>query len=166
MRQALVVSVVLSCTAAACGTPSNEAVDTPTAPCELSEADVAGIHEMRQTDIANVRVGNWDAVLSLFADDIWVMPPNEPDVRGKQSLRAFMATYPPLPDYSTTYDEVAGCGNLAYVKGSYQFTIAPDGAEPVTDSGRFLYILRRQPSGGWLIARDIINSDRPLSPGP
>jgi ketosteroid isomerase-like protein len=166
VRQAFLVPVALLCTAVACSRPSNEVVDTAVAPCELSEADIASIQVMRQTDVENVRIGNWDAVASLFADDIWLMPPNAPDVRGKESLRAFMATYPALPDYSITYDEIAGCGTLAYVKGSYQFTLAVDGLDPVTDTGRFLYILRRQPNGSWLIARDMTNSDRPLPPGP
>ena len=165
MRHALVVPAVLLCSATACGTASDEVANPVMVPCELSEADIATIRAMPQVDIENVRVGNWDAVASLFADDILLMPPNGPDVRGKASLRAFMATYPALPDYSVTYDEIAGCGTQAYVKGSYRFTLAADGVESVTDTGRFLYILRRQTNGTWLITRDMNNSDRPLPPG-
>jgi ketosteroid isomerase-like protein len=58
-------------------------------------------------------------------------------------------------------DEVEGYGDVAYVIGRYAMTLEPEGAsEPVDDEGKYIEIRRKQPDGGWLMSRDIFNSDR------
>lgn len=47
---------------------------------------------------------------------------------------------------------------------SYSITIAIEGqAQPVTDTGKCVAVVRKQPDGAWRLAALIWNSDRPLT---
>ena len=48
-------------------------------------------------------------------------------------------------------------GELAVRYGRLLVTYAPTGETPVTDSGNFMHVWRRQADGTWRLARDISN---------
>ncbi len=52
-------------------------------------------------------------------------------------------------------------GDLAVEVGRYALQIAPDGADPVTDNGKYVVVHTRRPAGGWRWNLDIFNSDTP-----
>ena len=59
-------------------------------------------------------------------------------------------------------DEVGGSGDVAYVRGHYAITVTPPGAtRPVSDTGKYVTVSRRQPDGTWPILADMFNSDKP-----
>jgi ketosteroid isomerase-like protein len=102
---------------------------------------------------------------ALFLDDAVVNPPNEPAVKGRAAIRAWLEKFPPITEFKLNNEKVEGRKDLAYVLGTYTMTIVPPGAPgPVKDSGKFVTVLRRQPDGGWLAAVDMFSSDLPGPP--
>ena len=71
-------------------------------------------------------------------------------------------------DYKTRRLKVDGRDDLAFVLGPLAMTFVPPGAPgPISDSGKYVEVWRKQPDGKWLIAVDISNSDlAPTPPSP
>ncbi|NIM47978.1 MAG: hypothetical protein GTO22_01735 [Gemmatimonadales bacterium] len=67
-----------------------------------------------------------------------------------------------MTEFTITLVETGGGGDVAYARGTYLLTIAVEGAEPTTDTGKYIEIRRKQPDGSWPIAIDMFNSDLPL----
>ena len=68
-------------------------------------------------------------------------------------------------DYQPRRDavEIVGKGDLAFARGTYSFTIVPEGATPITDRGNYVEIWRKGADGVWRISRDIFNSELPIA---
>jgi uncharacterized protein (TIGR02246 family) len=130
----------------------------------LSAADTARINESTQTFVKSALAKNWATVAGLYADDAVVNPPNEPAVKGRAAIQAWLERFPPLTELKFTNLKVEGREDLAYVHGTYAMTIAPPGASPQKDSGKYVEVRRRQPDGRWLIVVDIYNSDLQAAP--
>jgi uncharacterized protein (TIGR02246 family) len=108
------------------------------------------------------RAKAWDRVSELYTEDGYLMPPNQPPVRGRAEIRAFLQAFPPVSAFALSADQVDGRGDLAFVRGSYRMTLTPPGASgPVQDEGKYLEIRRRGTDGRWRIAVDIFNSNKP-----
>lgn len=134
-------------------------------PGALSEADLASIREVSDEFSRSVVASDWAAVGRLYTQDAVLMPPGAPSVRGRPDAVAALATLPKATEMNLTLEAIDGRGDLAFVRGSYQMTVAVPGAsEPVKDKGKFVEVRRKQPDGRWLIAVDIFNSDYPASP--
>ncbi len=130
------------------------------APPSLSDADKAAIHAVTDSFVANAKVRRDSAVALLFTENGSFMPPNGPIVEGRAAIRAWLENFPPMSEFTATDVELDGRGDLAYVRGTYELTIAGASGRPgAPDRGKYLEILRRQPDGTWLIVVDIFNSD-------
>jgi uncharacterized protein (TIGR02246 family) len=128
----------------------------------LSEADVRKIDEATQTAVKAALAKDFATWATLFLDDAVVNPPNEPAVKGRAAIRAWLEKFPPITEFKLNNEKVEGREDLAYVLGTYTMTIVPPGAPgPVKDSGKFVTVLRRQPDGRWLAAVDMFSSDLP-----
>jgi uncharacterized protein (TIGR02246 family) len=133
----------------------------------LSEADIKQIDELTQTAMNAAVAKDFATWSSLFHDDAIVNPPNEPAVKGRAAIRAWLEKLPPITEFKLNNDKVEGREDLAYVLGSYTMTITPPGAPgAVKDSGKFVTILRRQTDGKWLCVVDMFSSDFPPVPPP
>jgi uncharacterized protein (TIGR02246 family) len=133
----------------------------------LSEADVRMIDELTQTAMNAAIAKDFATWASVFADDAIVNPPNEPAVKGRAAIRAWLEKLPPITEFKLKNDKVEGRDDLAFILGSYTITLTPPGARgPVTDTGKFVTILRRQADGKWLGVVDMFSSDLPAVPPP
>ncbi|HMG19264.1 MAG TPA: nuclear transport factor 2 family protein [Gemmatimonadales bacterium] len=133
------------------------------APPPLAEADKTAIRAVGDSFTVFFRTDRDSAIAALYTDNAVAMPPNAGVVEGRAAIRAFFEGYPAMPDFTGTPIDIDGRGDLAYVRGTYAFTIpAASGRPAVADHGKFLEIRRRQTDGKWLIAVDIFNSDLPL----
>jgi ketosteroid isomerase-like protein len=96
---------------------------------------------------------------AFFADDVILMAPDQPMIRGK---KAFEDVYRSRMNESTggTHSnellEYGVEGDLAYQVGTY----AISGASPA-EQGKFVNVLKRQADGTWKVAVSIFNSDTP-----
>jgi ketosteroid isomerase-like protein len=132
----------------------------------LSEADIAALHRLDTVYADAILTEDADAIAALYAEDAVEMPPNAPANVGREAIRAWYATqvFPAADydDFSITPGEIDGVNGLAFNRGSYAFTTAPPGStEPVTATGKYLVIARRQADGSWLWTADIWNADAP-----
>jgi uncharacterized protein (TIGR02246 family) len=128
----------------------------------LSAADIKKIDDVTQTAVNAALARDFATWASLFLDDAVIYPPNEPAVKGRVAIRAWLEKFPPITEFKLNHEKVEGREDLAYVLGTYTMTITPPGAPgPVKDSGKFVTIVRRQPDGRWLGAVDMFSSDLP-----
>jgi ketosteroid isomerase-like protein len=111
-------------------------------------------------------------VLAYVADDVLMMPPGEPPVRGKEAMRAWYAAF--LSQYQTSdlvlsnREVILGAG-WATELGAYEWHLTPvTGGAPMVDHGHYMQVWTRLPSGEWRFAREIWNSSviLPAPSGP
>lgn len=131
----------------------------------LSEQDIEEIRAVIERDAEAARRADWEAVTHMFTADAIRFPPHQPPVRGRDAIRAWLETTPPIQQFSVTADEIVGCSDLAFVRGAYVLTVAPEaGGSPQTDRGYYMGLLRKQADGSWLWVTDMICSELPLPP--
>ena len=133
-----------------------------TEPAALSEADRAAIEATSKAFVEGVNAKDWAAVAATYTEDAALMPPNGPSVEGRADIQAFVEAFPPISDFNFEIIEVEGQGDMAYVRGTYTMTITPEGGDPITDTGKYIEIRKKQADGSWLLYLDIFNSDLPL----
>ena len=128
----------------------------------LSTDEIAAIEDVQQRFVAGLLARDFDALVGLYTEDAVFMPPNQPAVRGRAALKTWMAAFPQVTACTLNTERIDGRADLAYVRGSFEMTLRPEGApEAVTSHGKFVEIRRRQPNGEWLLEADIFNSDHP-----
>jgi ketosteroid isomerase-like protein len=133
----------------------------------FSQADVRKIDETNDTAMKAAVAGDFGTWAALFLDDSVLYPPNEPAVKGRGAIRAWLERLPPITEFKLANEKVEGRDDLAYARGTYTMTLAPPGAPgPVKDAGKFVTVLRRQPDGRWLAAVDMFSSDLPAAQPP
>ena len=120
----------------------------------LSDEDVAAIKTTLDSLDQAVLAGGTEAILEFYTEDtigIW----EGAFLKGREALKEVFSkvTYTAL---NHTLEEIDGRDDLAFVWGTISLTMAVEGApEPVQGTAKFLYILRKQEDGSWLIARTI-----------
>jgi uncharacterized protein (TIGR02246 family) len=134
----------------------------PPGPAALSEADKAGIEANDQAWQEAVRSNDGAGAAALYAEGAVFMPPNEPAVEGRGNIQAWFEALPPVTAVDVKTAEIDGLGDLAFTRGTYSMTISPEGMDPITDSGKYLAISRKQADGSWLLSRDIFNSNQAM----
>jgi len=128
------------------------------------EAEALRIEEIDRAWIAAFNAGDVDAVVSLYTDDVVVMPPGEPSLRGRDAVRRWMAAFfeRHTARQGLVNDEVVVAGEWAWMRGHFDLAVtARDGSGERRHRGKHLVIWRRQEDGGWRAARDIWNLDAP-----
>ena len=100
----------------------------------------------------------------MYAEDIVVLPPNGPTVEGRAASRAACeAGETTIQDFTLTSLDIDGYGDLAFDRGTWSQTIVAEGMEePLTLTGKYVAIARKQADGSWLLTVDMWNSDAPL----
>jgi ketosteroid isomerase-like protein len=102
-------------------------------------------------------------VALLHTENAVVMPPNHPAVKGREDIQKFIEAdiQAGLRDLSLTTLTLDAADGVASEMGQYSLNIEIDGSESKPDSGKYVVVWKRQPSGVWLIDIDIWNSDLP-----
>lgn len=127
----------------------------------LSAEDSTALRQLAERDAAWVRARDWTTLVALYEDDAVRMPPNGPALSGRAANRAWLEQFPPITAFDFRLVDFDGQGGLAYMHGAWTVTVAPPGAQPVTDSGKILIVLRKQADGSWLRVADAWNSNLP-----
>lgn len=106
-----------------------------------------------------------DKTVSYYADDAIVLPPNAPVATTKEAIKSVwkgMITNPGFAGgWTATRVEVAQSGDLAYLSGTYDFTLNDAKGKPVKDRGKYVEVWKKQGDGKWKTVADIWNSDPP-----
>ena len=152
-------AVPLALAIAACQLP------VPEGPPDLSPEDVAAIDALPAQFTEAVLTGAWADLAALYTEDAVRMPPNQTAVEGRAAIQAALEQQAEVvTELTITPLVTAGLGDLAYQKGTYSAIMTVEGSpEPISDTGKYLFIARKQPDGSWLMTEDIWNSDLPLA---
>ena len=117
--------------------------------------------------IAMFNDGKVESLLATMTDDAVIMPPNEPKISGKEAIGTWTKSFlAPFKNHHLicSLEEVQVADNWAFILGQYRLALTPKaGGELIYKMGKFIDILEQQPNGDWKIAREIFNSDKPLS---
>ena len=154
-----IVAVVLLCALTACSSQGQ----APTASANNPEADRAALNKLRADFATAFSSGNAEAVAEIYATDATLMPPGEPAVNGRASIREyFKAGFQQLTMTATlASQEFALVGpDWAFDRGTYTITTTPkSGGSSTTEEYKYITLLHRE-QDGWRAKRDIYNSNK------
>jgi ketosteroid isomerase-like protein len=140
----------------AAGCNQQAPVDTKAAEQAVRDTDARWSKAAAAHDVAGV--------LSFYADDAIVLPPNEPTITNKQANHdEWTALLAAGVDLSWKADrvEAASSGDLVYETGTYALQMKDAKGNPVADKGKILQVWKRQTDGSWKAAADMYSSDLP-----
>jgi uncharacterized protein (TIGR02246 family) len=125
------------------------------------DADLTAIDRVREQHVAALNAGDAGAWVAEFADDGVQMPPNAPANIGKAAIAAwsqgFLSHF--RVQFALDVDEVRILDEWAFERGDYAIALDPGaGGPPLKDTGKYITLYKREPSGTWRMARDIWNS--------
>jgi ketosteroid isomerase-like protein len=103
--------------------------------------------------------GDVEGLVSLYAPDCRLMPPNGPMMEGHDAVRTMFGAMidAGLKGELKTVESMV-LGDSGYKVGTFK-VLLPDGS--VMDQGKFMEVWKKTDSG-WLMSNDIWNSDMPL----
>jgi uncharacterized protein (TIGR02246 family) len=98
--------------------------------------------------------GDLETLLSLMADDvIFMVPGQEPFGKEAFAGRSKDMEHHQI-DATSDIKEIKVLDDWAWMRSHLQVTVTPPDGKPVRRSGYVLTILRKNPDGAWVIARD------------
>ena len=124
-------------------------------------ADSGAADAVRQTEqemLQDIKAKDAAKVISYYAPDAAVMFPGDKPTEGNAAIaRRYDAM---IADQSFSLDftnaKTSASGDLAYTRGTYRATFTAPGSElPITESGNYVTIFRKQSDGSWKIVEDI-----------
>lgn len=122
------------------------------------------IRELEESWFTSARVRDLDGMLAIYAPEPCELWPGQPALVGRTAIRDFYSQLlDDFPRFQQNFvmDEViiAESGDLAVVRGTYQFT--PDERRPDdVEIGKFVAVWIFH-SGDWRLHTNISNSDAP-----
>lgn len=108
-----------------------------------------------------------DAITAYWSDDAVVIPPGQPEIRGRAALRAYVAGSLKIPGFRIHWVSsdvhFSPDGRLAYMSGTNEVTVPGADGRPTTHRGRAITVWRRDADGLWRCVLDIWN-EPPAAP--
>ena len=106
-----------------------------------------------------------EKTVSFYSDDAIVLVPNSPLLKTKEQIRTLWTGMFSIPGFGggwkPTKIEIAKSGDLAYITGRYEIQEVDPSGKPLTDTGNYLEIWRKQSDGNWKCVVDTFTSDLP-----
>jgi len=134
-------------------------------PAPLSNADVAAVRQLGQSYAQAVLKSDAAAVAALYADSAVEMPSDMPARVGKAAIQAAYAAESGATAFTLVSHRTEGRGDLAYDRGTWSWTgRMPGQTAPVSETGKYLAIARRQADGSWRWTEVIWNADAAPTP--
>lgn len=133
------------------------------------QAEKAAVDKLRDDFVAAFNAGDAMKIGELYAEKAVMMPNEKPTVTGRAAIVDYnKATFEQasakisITPANTTFSKE---GDVAIDEGTYMINVLPKatGAQPITDEGRYLVILRKT-EGKWQVIDDIDN--RPIAATP
>lgn len=156
--QVLALTLALS----ACAPSAEETGDVEQDSVSATSAGARAAVEQLITDFdAATAAGDVDALMATYTDDPVALPPGAPAARGRAEVRDLWRGLLARGDVTT---ENVGrgtwvSGDLAGTWGTYTLTIRPEEGGTIEETGKFMFLARRQADGSWKSVANIWNSD-------
>ena len=134
------------------------AAESPQQPLD-STADELAINEIREQFVSNLNSGDADALMSLF-DQEGVVMGTRGGLSGDELRSSFQYYFEEFEsDLNFSSDEVRVAGDWAFDSGYYMDSmIEKSTGDTIQEVGGYVFVLKRQQNGSWLIAREIHSS--------
>jgi len=118
------------------------------------QSDEQAIRELVDTWLTASKKGDLATVLTLMSDDvIFMVPGKEPF--GKEAFAAMNKEMKDINlEATSNIQEIKVLGEWAWMRNFLRVQFTPPGGNSTTHSGYILTILRKNPNGKWVIARD------------
>ncbi len=145
----------------ACPAAEEEAAEDPAA-VEPSIGDERALNALVGDFMVAINRSDADAVAALYSSDAIRMPPDAPEVRGREAIRQnLQATFEAADiEVQVHVEETEFSGELASVRGTFALITTPkDGSASAEIQGNWMRLMRREPDGRWLVARELWNSE-------
>jgi len=131
----------------------------------MSDAAIEMFHAQTKAALS----GDLNAMMSLFAEDAVVMPPNDATLYGKAEILAWWEEYfryfRVASSVETENDQTVA-GDQLFDRRAVSVTIVPkEHGERIRDDVRSLTVWNRQADGSWKISHQIWNSTKPVGSG-
>ena len=113
-----------------------------------------------------IRSNDARTVASWWTDDAAYVHRSAPTIRGRVALESLLRSFfaaTPVTAVSEHTEEILVDGNVAIQMGTYSETTQAADSRAFTEEGRYVFVWRRQPQGGWKIARAMA-TDLPARP--
>jgi len=116
--------------------------------------DERAIRELVARWMAASQAGDTQTVLSLMTDDVVFMVPGREPFGKQEFAAASQAMTGARIEGRSDIRELQVLGDWAYLRSYLEVSVTPPGGNSVRRVGYTLTILRKQPDGRWLLARD------------
>ena len=124
--------------------------------------------QAHQRLVDGLKQGDASIILSAYADDVVMMPPNEPSILGKSETEEWLREYLEhfrIVDIAPSDRHVMLLGDCAVERWAYAVKIRPvSGDDMIRDEGRFLNVWERR-QGSWVMIQSMWNSVQPIGAG-
>jgi uncharacterized protein (TIGR02246 family) len=120
-------------------------------------SDEQAIRELMDKWLTATQVGDLQTILTLMSDDAIFLVPGQPPMHGKHAFADAFRSMIPMIRIEATHEnrEIQIHGDIAWCWSYLSLTITPrTGGPPSRRTGHTLSILRREPSGNWVVIRD------------
>ncbi len=139
----------------------------PTGPQPLTDADREQHAALEETFRQAFLAGDADAVAALYSEDAILSLPGSEMVGGKENIHEWYSNFfkmAKITEFSLSPAKVSGENDWAYAVGRFSMKIVFQGSDtPVSDTGKYLNVHRKQADGSWKFVADTWNSDQPPS---
>ena len=145
----------------ACPPVEEEVAEDPAA-VEPSIGDERALNALVADFMVAINSSDADGVAVLYASDAIRMPPDAPEIRGREAIRQNMEGVFENADIEVQVhvEETEFSGELASVRGTFALITGPkDGSASSEIQGNWMRLMRREPDGRWLVARELWNSE-------
>ena len=133
-----------------------------TGPQPLSEADLEQITATRNSYQEAFNAKDLDALVALYTDEAYLLPPNQEMVQGTDEIRQFL-------EYQ--FETTVKAQNLVltavstYGVGTSSEQVTPPGATDfITLKSTYLVALKKDAGGAWKLAAVAVSPDAPPAP--
>ncbi len=116
--------------------------------------DEQAIRELVDTWLAASKAGDTKTLQTLLADDVLFITPGQEPFGKEQFAETDESMKNVTMDADIDIKEIKVTGDWAWMRSFLKVTFTPDGGNPAKHSGHILTILRKNPNGEWVIARD------------
>jgi uncharacterized protein (TIGR02246 family) len=128
----------------------------------LSQRNMDAIHAVQDKYVSTVLAGDWDAWITTLTADAVFMPFNQPPIKSRDAIAAWVRTIPKTTAFRLLDNEIAGAGDVAYAVGTFTVTSSADGVDTSFNGARS-EAYRRQADGSWRMSRVIFHPTGPVA---
>jgi uncharacterized protein (TIGR02246 family) len=127
------------------------------------------VRSLQQRILEASLAGNAAVLISAYADDAVVMPPNDDTLFGREQIQGWWSDYFEhfrIASSVETEHEVTEAGDQIFETGTASVVIVPKESGPrIRDEIRVMAVWKRDSSQNWKISHMIWNSVKPVGSG-